>query len=50
MNIMNSKPLGKDFTTEDTISHVKETTGIDLDKDFKKLSEVKHDENKDTTD
>lgn len=31
MNIMNSKPLGKDFTPQDTINHVKETTGIDLD-------------------
>lgn len=31
MNIMNAKPLGKDFTPQDTINHVKETTGIDLD-------------------
>lgn len=31
MNIMNSKPLGKDFTPQDTVNHVKETTGIDLD-------------------
>lgn len=35
MNIMKSKPLGKDFTPQDTIDHVKETTGIDLDKDLK---------------
>lgn len=31
MNMMNAKPLGKDFTPQDTINHVKETTGIDLD-------------------
>lgn len=31
MNVMNAKPLGKDFTPQDTINHVKETTGIDLD-------------------
>ena len=31
MQIMKSKPLGKDFTPQDTINHVKETTGIDLD-------------------
>lgn len=35
MNIMKSKPLGKDFTPQDTIDHVKESTGIDLDKDLK---------------
>ena len=31
MQLMNSKPLGKDFTPQDTINHVKEITGIDLD-------------------
>ena len=31
MQIMNAKPLGKEFTPQDTINHVKETTGIDLD-------------------
>ena len=31
MELMKTKPLGKDFTPQDTIDHVKETTGIDLD-------------------
>ena len=31
MQIMNAKPLGKEFTPQDTINHVKEVTGIDLD-------------------
>lgn len=31
MELMKTKPLGKDFTPQDTINHVKETTGIDLD-------------------
>ena len=31
MQIMKSKPLGKEFTPQDTIDHVKKTTGIDLD-------------------
>ena len=31
MQLMKAKPLGKDFTPQDTINHVKETTGIDLD-------------------
>lgn len=31
MQLMNSKPLGKDFTPQDTINHVKKITGIDLD-------------------
>lgn len=31
MNIMKSKPLGTDFTPQNTIDHVRETTGINLD-------------------
>ena len=31
MELMKAKPLGKNFTPQDTIDHVKETTGIDLD-------------------
>lgn len=31
MNIMKDKPLGKEFTPQNTVDHVKETTGIDLD-------------------
>jgi len=31
MNMMKQKPLNMDFTPQDTINHVKETTGIDLD-------------------
>ena len=31
MELMKAKPLGKDFTPQDTIDHVKEITGIDLD-------------------
>lgn len=32
MNMMQAKPLGKDFTTQNLIDNVKEETGIDLDK------------------
>jgi uncharacterized protein YjgD (DUF1641 family) len=32
MNMMQAQPLGKDFTTQNLIDHVKEETGIDLDK------------------
>lgn len=39
MNIMNSKPLGKDFTPQDTINHVQETTGIDLDAGMRNLTD-----------
>ena len=39
MNIMNSKPLGKDFTTQDTINHIKENTGIDIDEGIRNLTE-----------
>ena len=31
MNMMNAKPLGKDFTPQNLIDNIKETTGIDLD-------------------
>lgn len=34
MELMKNEPLGKEFTPQDTINHVKETTGIDLDKDL----------------
>ena len=35
LNLMQSKPLGKDVTTQDAIDHVKDDNGIDLDKDLK---------------
>lgn len=35
MELMKSKPLGHDFTPQDTIDHVKGTTGIDLDDELK---------------
>ena len=38
LNMMQEKPLGKDFTPQDTINHVKETTNIDLDKEGKPVA------------
>lgn len=38
LNMMKNKPLGKDFTPQDTIDHIKETTDIDLDKDGKPVT------------
>lgn len=36
LNIMKSKPLGRDFTPQDTIDHVKESFEIDLDSELSK--------------